>query len=105
MKGWLRLGIVASAFWVVGVCTVAIAEFILRDPNTCKSAEAFLDAAEIFFTCNRFADVVPSTIDRVFRELRTTYFVLVAFGPVIVGWILAVTFFFSGRWVIRGFKE
>ena len=104
MKGWIRLGIVVSAFWIGGTCVFAIAEFLLRDLATCRSLEAFLDATEIFFRCNKIDNHVPGAIDRFFLDFRPTFFLVVALAPIASGWALAAVLVHSIRWVIRGFK-
>jgi hypothetical protein len=104
MKGWIRLGLVLSGFWIVGVFAVAFVEFLLRDPGVCRSANTYLDAVELFFRCNSFADLVPSFVDRFFLEFRLKFFLLIVSAPVLIGWIVAVVLFHSIRWIVRGFK-
>jgi hypothetical protein len=105
MKGWLRLGVVVSCIWLAAVCIWAIVEFAGRNPDACRLADAFLDAREIFFDCNGFADLVPGAIDRFLLEFRAARFATVALGPVVVAWTVATVLVVSGKWVIRGFKE
>ena len=98
MKGWIRLGLVLSGFWIVGACAFAFVTFLLRDPGMCHSASAFLDAPDavldVFFRCNSFADL----------EFRLKFFLLLMFAPVLIGWVLAVVLFHSIRWIVKGFK-
>ena len=105
MKGWIRLGIVLSGFWIAGVLVFVVAEFIARHPEACVKAETFLDTKEFFFSCNRFADLVPDSWNRFLLEFNTKRFLLVWLGPVVLSWLLAVVVFQSWRWVARGFRK
>ncbi len=84
MKGWVRLSIVLSGFWMAGVLFFVVAEFITRHPEACVKAETFLDAKEFFFSCNKFANLVPNFWNRFLLELNAKRFLLVWLGPVVL---------------------
>lgn len=105
IKGWIRLGIVLSSFWIAGVLVAVAVEFVLRHPEACVKADVFLDTKEFFFSCNMFADLVPNSWDRFLLEFNTKRFLLVLLGPVLAAWSTAVVVLQSWRWVTRGFKQ
>ena len=105
MKGWVRLGLVVTGFWIGGTCIFAIVEFLLRDPATCRSASASLEATGFFFRCHKLADLVPGAIDRFLLEFRPDYFLIVAFAPVVFGWAIAVKLIKAVRSVVQAFKK
>ncbi len=105
MKGWIRLGIVLSGFWMTAVVLIAAGEFAVRDPEACKNAEAFLHVTEFFFSCNPFADLVPGWWNRFMLEFSFKRFLLVGLGPVVVFWVLGAAVYKSWRWVAQGFGK
>lgn len=105
MKDWVRLGLVVSGFWIGGTCIFVIVEFLLRDPATCRSAGASLEATGVFFHCHSFADLVPGAIDRFLLEFRPDYFLAVALVPVVFGWAIAQKLIKTVRWVVQAFKK
>jgi len=111
LNGWKRIGIIASAVWILGVGiytydseterasrTIA-AEHVACDsslPSDSKDESAY-EAG--FRTCNKEAE---ESLALAIRNARLSA-ALVAFVPVPFGWGLVYLALFLVRWVKRGF--
>ena len=115
MKGWIRLGVVLSGFWIAGVLIFAIAEFLSILPGECIKAEkggASPSVELFFFSCSIFSDLMPNSWGHhliswgnQLIEFNTRRFIFILFGPVFFSWPVTITVAKAWRWVTRGFKE
>lgn len=113
MKGWIRLGIVLSFFWVAGWSFFAFMEFMAILPGQCPQfTGGYLESVDLyFFSCNIFSDI-PKNYWGVHLihwneqviEFDLRRFVFIAFLPVALFWIIAILIFYSWKWVAIGFK-
>ena len=115
MKGWIRIGVVLSAFWMAGVLVFAIAEFLMIPAGSCVKAENGWESPSIqmfFFQCSMFSDLrsISSgdyliTWGRQLVEFHAKRFLFLLIAPIGSSWLIAITVFWAWRWVVRGFKE
>lgn len=118
MKGWGRLGIVLSGFWIAGVIIYSISEFISILPGECVNSEGegipISASIELFFfSCNPFSDIASFNSWGLYFihwgnqliEFNTRRFVFVLLLPVGSLWSIAIAVVWAWRWVARGFKE
>jgi hypothetical protein len=111
LKGWKRIGIIASVVWILGagIHTYdseinSASEFIVSTHVACDSylAGKTGDAWTIGFNeCNKRAD------DSLALAISNARFAaaLVAFVPVPLGWGFTYLVLFLVRWVKRGFMR
>lgn len=127
MKGWIRLGLVLSAFWVVGVIFFTAWQFFtvfsssncifIFDPyqpsqvgEKYKSISAPLENS--LFSCNIYSQFISNSWKRYFIsvgaqiiEFDIKHFMLLLFTPLVLSWGTAVSLIKSMRWVVNGFKS
>ena len=113
MKGWFRLGIVLSFFWVAGWSSFALLDFMAILPFQCTqfARDEFISVELYFFSCNHFSDI-PSNYwgdylihwnDQII-EFDLRRFIFIVFLPVVLCWVIASAVFYSWKWVAMGFK-
>lgn len=115
MRGWLRLGVVLSVFWIAGVLAFALYEFLSILPGECIRSEkggASPSVDLFFFSCNMFSDLIPNSWGQhlissgnQLIEFDTRRFVFLVAGPVVLSWVIAIGVVTSWRWIARGFKK
>lgn len=98
-KGWIRLVVLLSLAWIVGVSGLAMYEMFTWAPTGHN-----LDGKQIFFYYYVDPDIhegfIPITKD--FNEKR--YFRLLIW-PLLTIWIVYGFIDYGARWVIKGFKK
>ncbi len=105
LNGWVRIGIVISALWVLFVCGFALSEYVRHDPHTsnfiewqvAKTGESY---ASLLKTTGPFADLVPLS-----ASLRLRWFIFALLAPVLVFWVSALAVIYTVRWVAHGFAR
>jgi hypothetical protein len=126
MKGWIRIGIVLSAFWLVGVLLFAVADFLSIPSSSClflydpsepsQAGEKYLNISSSiktsFFSCNVYSQFISNSWERYFIslnhqiiEFNTKHFISLLLIPVVALWLVAIAFVKSLRWVKNGFNS
>lgn len=132
LNGWQRLGIVISAFWILGVLGIASKEYsdwIATTTFKIRAADATASGSKEYFdwiTATRCdTDHPPNSLFTAWGnpqpcpekvdplqlltqwnvQFRINRFLLVLILPVIVGWIGSYCLLRVVRWVKEGFKE
>ena len=125
MKGWIRLGLVLSVFWLVGVLFFSISEFFNIPSSSCifiidpylknSAGENYLSVSESLktslFSCNVYSQLISNSWQRYFIlidsqivEFNIKHFAFLLFIPLAIFWVTAVSLAKSIHWIINGFK-
>lgn len=117
MSGWVRLGVVLGAMWIVVVSTFALTEYLFIPNYSCVFPPPFGERSDyngIFFHCDLFTDI-PFVEDqwkiltisdgRKVVDFHLDKFIFVLLLPVAILWALSAAAFYCARWVCRGFSK
>jgi len=114
LNGWKRIGIVASVVWILGagyytLVTVSATDSRFHVGLTLRCEEDRpngMTEAEQTKWQERCDSFLP-TGQRLHRELQDEWLeaAIVAFTPVLLGWVLVYRIFFLVRWIRRGFAR
>jgi hypothetical protein len=130
MRGWIRLGLLLSALWVVGVLVFTISEFLNIPSTACNfyhpenlgGASPPAEPIELeriqtyLFSCSIFTDFdYPNllhawksyviSIDTQLIEFNIFHLFILLFIPLVSAWVAVVSLVKSIRWVKNGFKN
>lgn len=104
-KGWIRIGITLSVAWVVTFSTYSLIAYY-------GTTSPFVEYPSwlIEFVEDTSAQPLKHADPRVGaypvkQSLRTTPFLVGAFAPVLLSWVLVCVVVITTRWIARGFKE
>ena len=96
LRGWIRLGLVLSAAWVMFICGLAAYEYF----TTSSSHDAHW-----FVTYEPEVPVPNLDLLLVQPRLKIVPFFLAAFMPLVVTWTLVPLIAWAVSWVRAGFKS
>jgi hypothetical protein len=118
MSGWVRLGVLISAIWMVGVLSVAALEYTSIPNGACVNSNAsahMSDYSGRFFYCDGdpFADIMLSGYWRDVaisdgQEIVIFHlyeFLKILLLPIVIVLMFSSAMFYSIRWVYRGFSK
>lgn len=107
-KGWIRLGVVLSVVWMVGVAIYAALDFSsvradlltsvrTSDPSLAKSGWEVVGQESFLTTCDA-KDKQVLCSPRIFNVLG------LALVPVAASWLVAFLLVYAALWVRAGFR-
>jgi hypothetical protein len=96
-RGWIRIGVVLSATWFLGICAVAAYEYFVFPPSDVYLFVASVPGTE--------ADPKNPHIVWHIPSLKVGQFLQVLILPLIVGWILISLIAWAVSWVRVGFQS
>jgi len=107
-KGWIRLGIICSIAWLIGVLVFAGIEYHTVQADLTLSVQ-FVDP---LLTAGKWEVVGKQTFitncgvneKQVSCSPRFANLALLAIGPVALGWVLVVLIVYAVIWVHAGFR-
>ena len=126
MKGWIRLGLVLSAFWVAGVVFFTAWQFFSIPSSNCifiidpyqssQAGEKYMNISAplktSLFSCNVYSQFISNSWQRYFIsvggqiiEFDIKHFLFLLFIPLAFSWAVMVSLVKSMRWVKNGFKS
>lgn len=102
-KGWIRLGIVLSLAWFLGILIFAVLDFQTVQTHlttSVKSGNPFVEgiSEQTFFTNCNVKEKQVSCIP------RSGSIALLSVVPVAIAWILIVTAVYAVLWIHAGFR-
>lgn len=101
-RGWTRVGIACSLFWVAAAGTFATVQFLSLSHKHAGWEDAqptWSEVHNLLAVCSASpkAPITKCSMD-------TDHLAWLTVGPIVGGWILAIVFVLCYRWVRDGFR-
>ncbi|WP_425952964.1 hypothetical protein [Ralstonia pseudosolanacearum] len=102
-RGWTRFGVLSTALWLVVVLTFACIEYILLSRQYAGWEDLQPSWWEVRNTLAACSASKKAPIATCWIDIgRLT---LLLFGPVVVGWTVAIAMGWGWKWVSAGFQS
>lgn len=106
LSGWHRLGVVFSVIWLISIFGAVTFERLKGEPHGEGSFVEFVpDPSGKVITITDPHDGKTSSLRPVKAAIRMQYTLIIAFVPLLLGWLSVYLVGWTVRWIWQGFRR
>jgi hypothetical protein len=105
LKGFIRLGIVISIAWVIGVISFIAIKYDVTNKNFVRAVEETKNSRFQFGGRESYLIECSVIDDKSVCSIKITNTLVVLLAPIAVVWIVVPLIVWSALWIRAGFKD